>query len=406
MIGHGWTPPTRRADTVGGVTSIVPRRLLSRRLRTADLIAVDVLLALSLFALCAYAAAEVPLTVGVREPVWISVSAAALVGGPVAVRRIWPLTVLGVVFVSSAVVLLSGVIPDYAAVPPFLALACALYTVGAARPRRRSVPALIACLAGTLVLLVGIPVTEAGSAASAATVAFVVMLTGMAWLLGRAARERRTYAAQTAEQLTHRAVSDERLRIAREMHDIVSHSMSLIAVKAAVGNHVAETSPAEAREALRVIETTSRGALAELRRTLGVLRDDPSYAPTPGLRDLATLADQAAAGGVDVEMTVTGDDDLPAGVGLSVFRIVQEALTNVVRHAAPARCRVTVTVESGEVRIEVTDDGRRGSRARSGGHGLIGMRERVGMYRGELSAGPCPEGGFRVAGRLPYATVR
>jgi signal transduction histidine kinase len=166
--------------------------------------------------------------------------------------------------------------------------------------------------------------------------------------------------------------------------------------------------PDEAQDALRVIESTSRTALAEMRQMLGVLRsgvDAAQLAPAPGLTGLQTLISRAEPAGVTVDLDVRGTDRLPEGVALSVYRIVQEALTNVVRHAAPARCRVSVVLGRGEVHVEVTDDGP-GTRVlppdRRAGHGLIGMRERVLMYGGSFHAGPRPEGGFGVSARLPY----
>ena len=164
----------------------------------------------------------------------------------------------------------------------------------------------------------------------------------------------------------------------------------------------------EAQDALRVIESASRTALAEMRHLLGVLRSDVDgveLAPVPGVAGLPALADRAEQAGVPVELDVRCAERLPDGVALSVYRIVQEALTNVVRHAAPTRCRVSVVAEAGEVRVEVTDDGpgtRTPAPERHAGHGLIGMRERVLMYGGSLHAGPRPEGGFGVSARIPY----
>jgi signal transduction histidine kinase len=204
-------------------------------------------------------------------------------------------------------------------------------------------------------------------------------------------------------------VSEERLRIARELHDVVAHSMSLIAVKAGVANHVAASRPEEAADALRVIEDTSKQALTEMRRVLGVLRTDDAprdeLAPAPGLGNLPELAERAASAGVRVILDLRADPDLPTGVSLSGYRIVQEALTNVIRHAAPARCAVTVTARDGEVRIEVVDDGAgRGvpPAEHHPGHGLAGMRERALACGGEFTAGPHSGSGFRVNARLPY----
>jgi signal transduction histidine kinase len=276
-----------------------------------------------------------------------------LVGGPVAVRRRWPVPVAVVVCIAGVLSLLVGTVPDYASAGAVLPLAFALYTAGVAAPQRRSAATMIGCLAAA-----GVAMAAVDSTGSPMEIGFICVVTAGGWLLGVLVRERRAFAAQATEQLAQRAVADERLRIAREMHDVVAHSMSLIAVKAAVGHRAAEVDPAHAREALRVIEATSRSALVEMRRVVGVLRAGAEYAPAPGLADLPALIDQAATGGVEVELAVDGGAELPEAVGLSVFRIVQEALTNVVRHAAPARCLVTVRARSGEVRIEVTDEGR------------------------------------------------
>ncbi|MEH1129605.1 sensor histidine kinase [Micromonospora sp. CPCC 206061] len=374
-------------------------RLLTRRLRRADLIALDAALAVVLVAICWYAASERPMSGGPAEPGWLSALAGLLVGGPLAARRRWPVAVAVAVCAAGNLTVLTGIVPDYASGGPALAIAAALYVTGVAVPPRRSVAVLAGCLTATVATLIA-----ADSTGAVTDIGFFCLVVAGAWLLGWLVRERRAYAAQAAEEFAQRAVTDERLRIAREMHDIVAHSMSLIAVKAAVGNHVAEASPAQAREALAVIEATSRGALVEMRRALGVLRQDAEYAPAPGLAELKALAERAAAGGVDVELDVDKRAELPEAVGLSVFRIVQEALTNVVKHAAPARCRVAVTVHSGEVSIEVTDEGGLVQPVPAG-HGLIGIRERVTMYGGEFTAGPRLEGGFRVKARLPYGSV-
>jgi signal transduction histidine kinase len=152
-----------------------------------------------------------------------------------------------------------------------------------------------------------------------------------------------------------------------------------------------------------VIESTSRGALAEIRQALEALRAETNFAPAPGLDDLSELVVRAGSAGVPVELEVTADGvALPDGVGLAVYRIVQESLTNVVKHAAPAHCRASVVVGPGEVRVEVTDDGRSGGDPGSVGQGIIGMRERVAVYGGQFTAGPRPGGGFTVTARIPY----
>jgi signal transduction histidine kinase len=236
-----------------------------------------------------------------------------------------------------------------------------------------------------------------------------------------AARQRAAELEQAREELARRAVTEERLRIARELHDVVAHSMSIIAVQSGVGVHVLDSQPEEARKALAAVEATSRQALVEMRRLLGVLRQEAeprgSLAPAPGLAELEALAGEVARAGVRVEVRIEGAPGrLPAGLDLSAYRIVQEALTNVVRHAGPATARVTVRYAPGQVALEVVDDGgfagkglesavgRRSTdsdRPGRSGHGLAGMRERAALYGGTLEAGPLPGGGFRVAASLP-----
>ena len=218
-----------------------------------------------------------------------------------------------------------------------------------------------------------------------------------------------------AEQ-ARRAVTEERLRIARELHDVVAHSMSVIAVQSGVGGHVMDTQPEEARKALAAIEATSRSALTEMRRLLGVLRADGepqgALAPAPGLADIGTLLSQVGEAGLKVWVQVTGDRrPLPPGVDLSAYRVIQEALTNVLKHAPSSPATVTINYAADAVTVEVADEGserpaggNRGGDAGSG-HGIIGMRERVAVFGGELTAGPRPEGGFLVRARFPLEAV-
>lgn len=398
MTSRGPTRPVRRADTV--VTVIAP--LVTRRLRPAELYALDAVVALVAGGmLCAYAGLESPVRGGVREPMWVSVLVGLAIGLPVAARRRWPVAVAAVVSLVAAGAIVTGVIPDFAAAAPAVSLALVLYTVGVAVPLRRSLPVAVGCLALVCAALAAVA-DELWTGAGA--VAYGSAMIAPAWLTGWAVRERRAASARDRDHLVEQAAAQERLRMARELHDIVAHTMSLIVVKAAVGNHVAEARPQEARDALGVIEATGRGAMRQMRQVLGMLRDDTPYAPAAGLDDLPGLAEQAAIGGVDVTLDVRRDDaaPVPAAVGLAVFRIVQEAVTNVVRHAAPAACRVTVTVGAGEARVEVTDDGRRPVRLTGTGHGLVGMRERVALHGGDFRAGPRAGGGFEVTARLPY----
>ncbi|MBE1488336.1 sensor histidine kinase [Plantactinospora soyae] len=368
-------------------------------------------------------------------PGWAADALTAAIGLPLAVRRLWPLPVLAVVLSGSVLALPLGVLTD-----PFLATAVALYSVGVSAAGRRWAPAAVLTalgIAGT------VPSRPAGSAHAywwqegPGLIIIGWLLVGGSWLLGSAVRQQRSTAARAAEQLARSAVTTERLRIARELHDIVAHSVGIIAVKAAVANHVVRTRPAEVADALRVIEETSRNALAEMRQMLGVLRSEayddgattrrpteglaedgaaPDLTPAPGPEGLYALVERAATSGVRVELTVDGVDQVSGAMGLTIYRIVQESLTNAAKHAAPTRCRVTVEATGVEVRIQVTDDGPDGgTREAAGhagdvltaaGHGLTGMRERVLMYGGYFAAGPRPEGGYQVTARIPCQSAR
>ncbi|MFZ3499169.1 sensor histidine kinase [Streptomyces sp. 5.8] len=343
-------------------------------------------------------------------PVWAGVLVAAVVGLPVAARRRWPVPAVFTALAGLVAATLLDITRE-----PYLALGLILYAVALTQPPRRSVPVLsVALAASAAAVLTGeAVVTPAETWSGAAGVAAIVWLVlGGGWAAGFAVRGRRAREADRAARRTERAIVEERLRIARELHDIVSHSLSLIAVKAGVAGHVAGRRPEEAVDALRVIEQTSRAAMTEMRRTLGVLRAEAPLGPAPGIEALPQLADQARRAGVDVDLTVrVPDGGLPAGIALAVHRIVQESLTNTVKHAAPARCRVTVEADPREVRIDVTDDGggiggRAGARGLPAGHGLVGMRERAMMYGGTFSAGARPEGGFAVSARLPQDGTR
>ncbi|MFD0733672.1 sensor histidine kinase [Planotetraspora mira] len=239
-----------------------------------------------------------------------------------------------------------------------------------------------------------------------------LLATAASCTVGLLSRERREHAVALRSQEVAEAVTAERLRIARELHDMVAHSIGIIAIQAGVGSRVIQTQPAEAREALRAIETTSRQTLSGLRRTLVALRQaDPGTAasghaplePSPGLADIERLAAATADAGVRVDVRRSGEQrPLPADIDLSAYRIVQEALTNVIRHAGTGRCRVAIDYGNDELTVEVVDDGRGATEnGSSHGFGIVGMRERVGLLHGHLSAGPRPEGGFRVMARLP-----
>jgi len=232
------------------------------------------------------------------------------------------------------------------------------------------------------------------------------------WGIGYLLRKRREYAVSLREQNAARAVMAERLRIARELHDMVAHSIGIIAILAGAAGRVIETQPKEARAALGNIETTSRETLTGLQRMLSALRQaEPGAAfeaaaltPVLGLGDLESLAARAADAGIRVEVTWRGERrPLPPQIDLSAYRVIQEAVTNVVRHSGTRTCRIDIGFAADELEIEITDDGHGLAHARSGegGFGLLGMRERVALLSGQFSAGPRPEGGFRVMARLP-----
>jgi signal transduction histidine kinase len=250
-------------------------------------------------------------------------------------------------------------------------------------------------------------------------VVFAGLVAGSVWAGGVAVRISRDRAAQLAdlaaqlererEEKALLAVAAERARIARELHDVVAHAISVIAVQAGSGRHTLKNDPEGSNEAFRAIESTSRQALVEMRRLLGLLREhnEPATAaPLPGIDSHAQLIEQARDAGLSVSLDVEGEPrPLPAGIDLAAYRILQEALTNVRKHAPGGRAAVRLRYGDRDLEIEVRDHGApagtSGSSVEGGGHGLIGMRERVALYRGELHSGPLPDGGFRVHARLP-----
>ncbi|GIF72152.1 sensor histidine kinase [Asanoa siamensis] len=234
----------------------------------------------------------------------------------------------------------------------------------------------------------------------------IAMLLGVvvAWLAGTAVRQRREYGSALLRRAAEEAVTRERLQIARDLHDQVAHSIGVIAIQAGVGRRVIDTQPDEARKALDTIETASRETLAGLRRTLVALRRSDSEAAvneTSGLTDLDRLVTATEAAGVRARVRTEGEARvLPPDVDLAAYRIVQEALTNVVRHAHVETCEILIAYGPSELRVEVTDAGRGGT-GDGTGYGLRGMRERVALFGGELTAGPRADGGFQVTATLP-----
>jgi signal transduction histidine kinase len=327
-------------------------------------------------------------------------------------RRRWPGAVLAATATGNAALLALGLHG-----PVQIAVALAMYSAAAAAPRRLPIGTLGAVIAATLL---GALIAPNGPDWPVIAGPAVVLIS---WFAGENARARHAYAHGVAERTAERererderirqAATDERVRIARELHDIVAHAMSLIAVRAGAARIVIDRQPDDAREALSIIETTSRRALREMRRLVGVLRqpDDTSHAdlePAPRLADLDDLVRQTDQAGVHVDLEITGHvRALPPGVDVSAYRIVQEALTNVVRHAGPTNARLRIRYQSGGVEIELVDDGATmkdrpapHQQPDRSGHGLVGMRERVALYQGELIAEPTSTG-YRVFARLP-----
>jgi signal transduction histidine kinase len=415
------------------------------------------------------------------------VSAAGLA---VALRRRRPVFMLGVLLAGSMIATtLTG--PDFSALSFFLPVAYVLYLVASTYERRRDAIRVLAAVYITLLIDIVLLVVGWDGFFNLGGMISVALCVIVVWTVGYNVRQRRRYAVSLQDEAASKAVAQERLRIARELHDVVAHSMSVIAVQAGYGQYVIDSQPGDARDALGAIQATSREALDEMRRMLGALRqaDDadarasaagsvpagarPDRAPAsdgpgaplfpaPGLADLDRLVARTAGAGVRVEMARYGQPrDLPASIDLSAYRIIQEALTNVVKHARTGSCRVLLGYRDDELTIEVTDNGagmpvpdlagagvsrpgtatpngtaltarnatalmaRKGTGLRGAdtldgtpvspdgappvsagaipgaGQGIIGMRERVTLLGGEFSAGPLPGYGFRVSARIP-----
>ena len=394
-------------------------------------------------------------------------------GVAVALRRRRPVFMLGLLLVGSIVATaLSG--PDFSTLSYFLPVAYVLYLVASSYERRRDAARVLVAVYVTLLTDTALLAIGWGGFFNEGGLISVALCVIVVWTVGYTVRQRRRYAVSLQDEAASKAVAQERLRIARELHDVVAHSMSVIAVQAGYGQYVIDSQPGDARAALGAIQATSREALDEMRRMLGALRqaddadvqagsagaaapDGPGapLLPAPGLADLDRLVARTARAGVRVDVTRFGPPrDLPASIDRSAYRIIQEALTNVVKHAQTGSCRVLLGRRDDELTIEITDNGAgmptgelagagvshhgtaapnsialmtRNGAARHGvgildgppaepaapppgalpgvlpgaGHGIIGMRERVTLLGGEFSAGPLPGYGFRVSARIP-----
>jgi signal transduction histidine kinase len=327
---------------------------------------------------------------------------------PLVARRYRPLAVLATTVTAETVLLLfsaRGQVP--------FGVVVALYTVASRcdRPVAARAAAWVA-----VPITVGVVVNDWSNPGQ---VIPKLAVFAIAWLVGDNLRTRRAYLAELEaraarlererEEQATRATLEERGRIARELHDVIAHNVSVMVVQASAGEDIFDSDPGRAREALAAVASTGRDALNELRRLLGVIRpgeeEAPSFAPQPGINRLSELVEQVRDTGLAVELSVDGEPrELPEATSLCVYRIVQEALTNTLKHAAATRAQVSLHYDTEGLRVGVSDDGRGVTDAANGtgsGHGLIGMRERVALFGGEVSAGPSADGGYAVSARLP-----
>lgn len=382
-----------------------------------DIALTAVLLALGAVALFTYRPDD---GVEYRDPDVLGVVLIAAFTVPVLFRRIAPLPVALVL----AALNLAATVWHYPTPTGAVIMLIAVYSLGAYTVLGRGLAGLGSILGSTYLYLI---VTarrfpEADDLGGAALV-FVTLGFAGAWGIGRSVRAPRLHAQhleeraaqleRTREAEVRAALAEERGQIARELHDVVAHHVSVMTVQAAGAQRSLERDPARSREAMAAIEATGRAALTEMRRIVGVLRgpDDgqpspvPGRTPQPGLADLPALIDQLAATGLPVVLHTEGaQTELPISVDLTAYRIIQEALTNTLKHAAGAAAAVTLRHSPGELVVEVTDNGRRrppDTDSHRPGHGLLGMRERVALYGGDLHTGTGPAGGFQVRARIP-----
>jgi signal transduction histidine kinase len=292
----------------------------------------------------------------------------------------------------------------------FIPVALVLFGVGSRCSLRVTLAAAVYAFAG----LVGI-INRSEDLHYGAELPFAAVVIGVACTLGQVVRSRSQQTrsaiarADRLEVERDRVLEEERARIARELHDVIAHSVSVMIVQAGAARLSIEADPDRSVDAMRAVERSGRQALDEMRRLLGILRQGsaaPDLAPQPGLQDLDALVEQIGAAGLTVDVEITGTPvALAPGVDLSAYRIVQEALTNAIKHAGPARARLRLRYDHDAIAIEVVDDGRGVSGGNGRGHGLIGMRERAELYRGSFEAGDAPGGGFRVSARLPVGAA-
>ena len=340
---------------------------------------------------------------------WIGVPLVVVMIAPLLWWRRFPFGAPAAVFVIGAVEsFVDGRLVVFT-VATFLAVLSAVFLFGILEDRRQAVIGLVIGLGAAGVVTLNTPDQTWSDYGG------VVLLFSISWLAGQAIGrklEQASSAQARAERLEREreaearaAVAEERARIARELHDVVGHSVSVMTVQASAVRRRLNPEQEQEREALEIVEQTGREALAEMRRLVGVLRrpeEGPALAPQPSLDHLDRLVAQARESGLPVDVQIEGQPtQLPPGVDLTAYRLVQEGLTNAIKHARASRADVVVRYGDGAVEISVTDDGSGDGDGGGGGHGLVGMRERVSVYGGELDAGPRPEGGYSLKARLP-----
>ncbi|HKC29790.1 MAG TPA: sensor histidine kinase [Jatrophihabitans sp.] len=345
-----------------------------------------------------------PISTFVAGPAWMLGVYPVLLAAPLAWRRAAPIAAFTVIM--TGVVLQAVVTSDTPeGIHLMYAAGFGIYAAAAYSDRRPAVLGLVIGVAAFGVYSAENRDVRTGKASELWAAAFFGVALVAVWLIGVFVRNRREEAgarlrAIELEREAATAVADERARLARELHDVVAHSLSVVVLQAAGARAAGVVDPTT----LEKIERTGRESLVEMRRLLGVLRradDEPGLEPQPGISRIDELADRVRAAGVPVDVRIDGDRAaLPPALDASVYRIIQESLTNVLKHAGRAHATVSVRVDTSAVTIDVIDDGSGPAQDSEGGHGLIGMRERVALFDGELSAGPRPGGGFAVHARL------
>lgn len=328
-------------------------------------------------------------------------------------RRRFPFAApAGMLMAGAALSFVDGRLIPYTAAS-FVSAIAAVFLLGILVDRRQAVFGLAIANAALLIIVGNDPESATGD------YIFLPLLFSAIWLSSfgfgrkleqaREAEERAARLEREREEQARAAVAEERARIARDLHDVVGHSVSVMTVQASGVRRLLRPDQEREREALLIVEQTGREALAEMRRLVGVLRrpdEAPALAPQPSLEHVGRLVDQARESGLPVELHIEGEaTQLPAGLDMTAYRLVQEGLTNAIKHANATRAEVVVRYGDGQIELVVSDDGTgiTDGNVESGGHGLVGMRERVAVFGGELEAGPRPNGGYALRARLPLS---